>query len=249
MISFKQQLASKHKSVGVIVTLPEAAVTEILTQAGYDWLWIDAEHSPLSAGDVQRIAQMAGDTPCLARVPGLDEGWVKKTLDSGVEGIIFPLINSAAEAERAVTLCKYPPQGRRSAGVGRADGYGPNFATYVRDANERTVVVAQIEHIQAVESVEAILGVAGLDAALIGPYDLSNSMGKPGQVNDPDVQAAIRKVRHACAARGMPVGIFTTSPQSGRTYLAEGFSFVGVGVDVMLLAEKAAASLAEVRGQ
>jgi 2-keto-3-deoxy-L-rhamnonate aldolase RhmA len=83
----------------------------------------------------------------------------------------------------------------------------------------------------------------------VGPFDLSNSMGKPGQVNDPDVQAAIRRVRQTCAARSVPVGIFTTSPQAARAYLAEGFNFVGVGVDVMLLAEMAAVNLNQVRGQ
>lgn len=248
MSTFKQRLAPGERSIGVIITLPDPSVTEIFVRAGYDWLWIDAEHSPLGPSDVQRIAQAAGVTPCLARIPGLDEGWVKKTLDTGVDGIIFPLINTPAEAERAVALCKYPPLGRRSVGVGRAHGYGPEFDDYVRSANERTVVVAQIEHIQAVEAVDAILSVPGLDAALVGPYDLSNSMGKPGQVNDPEVQAAIRRVRQASAARAIPVGIFTGSPQAARSYLEAGFNFVGLSVDAMLLAEMAAASLMQARG-
>jgi 2-keto-3-deoxy-L-rhamnonate aldolase RhmA len=247
-MTFKQLLASPGPAIGVIITLPDPTAAEIFVRAGFDWLWIDAEHAPLGAGEVQRIAQAAGPIPCLARIPGLDEGWVKKTLDTGVDGIIFPLVNSAADAGQAVAMCKYPPLGRRSVGVGRAQGYGPGFAEYVRTANDRTVVVAQIEHIHAVEAVDEILSTPGLDAALVGPYDLSNSMGKPGQVSDAEVQAAITHVREACQRRGIPVGIFTGSPDAARAYIAAGFKFVGLGVDVMLLAEMAAATLGKVKG-
>jgi 2-keto-3-deoxy-L-rhamnonate aldolase RhmA len=132
-------------------------------------------------------------------------------------------------------------------GIGRAQGYGPEFAEYVRTANARTCVVVQIEHIQAVERVEEIVTTPGVDAALIGPFDLSNSMGKPGQVSDPQVQAAIARVRSTCAAHGLPVGIFTTSPEVGRRALAEGYAFVGVGVDVMLLAEAARGVVSQVK--
>jgi 2-keto-3-deoxy-L-rhamnonate aldolase RhmA len=132
-------------------------------------------------------------------------------------------------------------------GIGRSQGYGPGFDEYIRTANQSTVVVAQIEHIHAVQALDSILDTPGLDAALVGPYDLSNSMGRPGQVGDPEVQAVIAQVRQACNRRGMPVGIFTASPQAARSYIAAGFNFIGLGVDAMLLAEMAAATLGQVK--
>lgn len=245
--SFRQRLLSQTPSIGVIATLPDPSVVEILVQAGYDWLWIDAEHSPLSPTDVQKMTQAANGCPCLARVPSLDEGWVKKVLDAGVEGIIFPLINSSEEAQRAVSLCRYPPLGQRSVGVARAQKYGLGFDKYVAQANEQVCVVVQIEHIEGVMRITEILDTPGVDALLIGPYDLSNSMGKAGQVDHPQVHNAIESVRHACLAFDKPLGIFTTSVDYARQALKDGFTFVAVGIDVMLLANAARQTLQQVK--
>lgn len=244
---FRQRLLSQTPSIGVIATLADPSVVEILVHAGYDWLWIDAEHSPLNPADIQKMAQAANGCPCLARVPSLDEGWVKKVLDAGVDGIIFPLINSSEEAQQAVALCRYPPLGRRSVGVARAQKYGAGFDEYIAQANEQVCVVIQIEHIEGVRRVTEILETPGVDALLIGPYDLSNSMGKPGQVDHPQVQAAIESVRNACLAFDKPLGIFTTSVNVARQALRDGFTFVAVGVDVMLLANAARQTLQQVK--
>ena len=245
--TFRKRLEAGEQLIGTIITISDPTVSEIMAQAGFDWLWFDAEHSPLSVAQIQSMAQAAGDCPCLVRVPMLDEAWVKKTLDAGVEGIIFPLVLTPEQAARAVDLSKYPPLGDRPVGLGRAQGYGREFASYVRDANDWVATIIQIEHIRAVQNLDAILAVAGIDALIVGPYDLSASMGKPGQIDDREVRAAIRQVKDACLAASKPVGIFCASLELGLQALREGFNFVAVGVDSMLLSGLAADLLAECR--
>ncbi len=245
--TFRRRLEAGERLIGTIVTLSDPAVAEIMAQAGFDWLWFDAEHSPLNVSQVQVLAQAAGKCPCLVRVPALDEAWVKKTLDAGVEGIIFPLVTSAEQAARAAALTKYPPLGQRPVGLGRAQGYGYTFASYVQEANDWVACIIQIEHIHAVENLDAILQVEGIDALVIGPYDLSTSMGKPGQVDEPEVQSAIRQVKEACRARRKPLAIFSVSLEGARRALEEGFDFVVVGADSLLLANAAAGLVAGCR--
>jgi 2-keto-3-deoxy-L-rhamnonate aldolase RhmA len=246
-LSFRQRLAAGEQLIGVVLTLSDPSVAETMARAGFDWLWVDGEHSPLDVADFQSIAQAAGDCPCLVRVPSIDEAWIKKTLDTGVEGIIFPLVNHREQAERAVSLSKYPPMGTRSVGISRAQGYGPGFDRYMRQANDWVCSVAQIEHIDAILRLDEILEVPGIDALLIGPYDLSASMGKPGAVDDPEVRRAIEDVRLACQAAGKPVGIFAGNIARARQALEQGFNLIGAGIDVRLLADLAAQILAQLK--
>jgi 2-keto-3-deoxy-L-rhamnonate aldolase RhmA len=235
--SFLDRIRSGQRPVGVIITLADPAVAEIFAQSGFDWLWLDAEHSPLDVASIQAIARAAAvfSTACLVRVPSIDEGWTKRVLETGVDGIIFPLVNTPEQAGRAVALSKYPPLGQRSAGVGRAQGYGPRFDEYLAGANQHICTVVQIEHTHSVHNVDAILAVPGVDAALVGPYDLSASMGKPGQVNDPEVRQAILRVRQAARAADKPLGIFAAGLPAALQALEDGFDFVTAGIDCMLL--------------
>lgn len=238
--TFRERLSSNELLIGTLVTLAAPEVTEILTGAGFDWLWIDLEHAPLGPYAAQALLQAAaGRTACVLRVPLNDEIWIKKALDIGANGIIVPMVNTAEAARRAVVLSKYPPQGSRSVGVARAQGYGANLAAYLRTANQQTAVIVQAEHIQAVENIDAILEVDGIDAVMVGPYDLSASMGLIGQVEHPRVQEAIQRVRQACQARGKPLGVFVASVERAQAYIQEGFHLVATGVDTMLLAQAA----------
>src|SRR5512139_3165505 len=207
-LSFRQRLKDREALVGTIVSLGSPEVAEVLSAAGFDWLFIDAEHSPLDALAIQRILHGAGSTPCLVRLARGDEVSIKKALDVGAAGIIAPMVNSAGQAAQVVRWAKYAPLGTRGVGVGRAHGYGFKFQEYVSTANDETVVVVQAEHIDAVNSIEAIVQVPGVDAVLIGPYDLSASLGRLGEVTHPDVVSAVERVTQTCRAANMPLGIF-----------------------------------------
>ena len=176
--SFNVKLARRHLLVGTIITLPTPAIAEIFSSAGFDWLFVDLEHSAMSIKDVEIILQTATPrTPCVVRVPSNDGVWIKKALDIGAAGIILPNVCTTEEAERAVQLCKYPPEGARSVGIARAQGYGDKFQEYVSSANDDIAVIIQVEHIDAVENIQNLIKVPGIDSLFIGPYDLSASGG------------------------------------------------------------------------
>jgi 2-keto-3-deoxy-L-rhamnonate aldolase RhmA len=236
-MSLSQRLRQGTPYVGTLVTLASPEAADALAVAGLDWLFVDMEHSPvLDPTAVLHIVQaIAGKTDVLVRVPTNDDAWIKKVLDTGADGVIVPHVNSAEEALRAVNSAKYPPLGRRSVGITPAHGYGANFAGYNDRANESTALVVQIEDIAAVEHLDEIIATPGVDAAFIGPYDLSGSMGKPGQVDDPDVQRAIERVVDGCAKAGMPLGFFSTTTEGARRARERGIRFLAVGTDIGLL--------------
>ena len=246
--SFRDMLRQGTPLVGTVLTMPSAAVAEVLADVGYDWLFVDGEHGPLGIEAITAILQAAQHRcPCLVRIPAIEEVWVKRALDAGADGLIAPLVNSAEAARQVVAWSKYPPEGCRSVGGGRAHGYGRTFDRYLQSANDRIALVVQIEHVEGVRQIEAILDVDGIDAVFIGPYDLSGSLGKPGRVGDPDVQTHIRRVRDACLARGKPVGIFAAEAEAARPYLDQGFVLLAVGADAVHLGNAAEASLNLVR--
>lgn len=237
---FRSRLLCGEVLIGTVVSLSAPEITEILSQAGFDWLFIDLEHSPLDPHAAQALIQAAGGrVASILRVPLNDEIWLKKALDTGADGVMVPQVNTAEDARRAVRLCKYPPQGTRSAGVGRAHAYGLHMQEYFENANVQTAVIIQVKHIDAVRNIGEILDVDGVDAVLIGPYDLSASMGLIGQVEHPEVQAAIRQVRQRCQACSKPLGVFVGSAQRAREYIREGFSLIAASTDTLMLVQAA----------
>lgn len=234
--SFLGELRAGRRLLGTIVTLPSPEIAEGLARCGYDWLWIDMEHSALSLRETGALlVACAGRAAGLVRIPPQDPVRICQVLDLGADGIIVPRIRTAAEAAAVVDAAKYPPGGQRGVGLGRANGFGLEFEGYMARANSATAVVVQIENGDAVRHVEEILSVPGVDAALIGPYDLSASLGVPGGVNLPEVQEAMERVRRAGEERRIPIGIFTLSPEDARRHLDRGYRFVAVGVDAHFL--------------
>jgi len=236
MDRFKERLRQGKPLVGTLITLGLPAIAEMISRCGFDWLWIDMEHGTLSLEQAQQLLQ-AKKEHCAAfvRIPANDDVWIKRILDLGADGIIVPQVKTAEEAERAVAASKYPPSGTRSVGIARAHGFGMDFATYVQEANERIVVIVQIEHVEGVRNIEAILQTAGVDAVIIGPYDLSGSFGKLGQINDSEVQEAIATVHKACKQHEMPIGIFALQPEQGGGYLKQGYQLLALGIDAHYL--------------
>ena len=233
---FKAQLAGGELLLGSMVTLPSPAVAEILVELGYQWLFVDGEHGPLETAEVLAILQAVGkQVPCIVRVPAAAEVPIKKMLDLGAAGIIAPQVNTAQQAADVVAWSRYAPEGRRGVGLARAHGYGLNFQEYVESANQEITVIVQAEHAEAVENIEQIVQVEGIDAVLLGPYDLAASLGKMGQVDDPEVTGAIDRITAACQEAGLPLGIFGVSADAIRPYIEKGYNLVVAGTDTIFL--------------
>jgi 2-dehydro-3-deoxyglucarate aldolase len=182
-------------------------------------------------------------------VPEAAEAPIKRVLDMGATGIIVPQVNTAQQAADVVRWAKYAPLGSRGVGLGRAHGYGMRFGEYIATANEQTVVMVQAEHAMAVQNIDAIVRVPGIDALQLGPYDLSASMGKMGQIDDPEVVAAIDKIMKAGLAAGLAIGCFGLSAESIRTYVDRGSNLICAGVDTMLLGKAAKELARELRAE
>ena len=250
LTDFKERLVRGDTFIGAFVCLPCPESAELLAGIGYDWLILDTEHGPYGPLEAQRALQAVGRRcPCVVRVPASDDVWIKKALDIGAAGVLVPMVNTAAVAAHVARACKYAPAGTRGMGLARAHGYGAGFEDYVAQANDRVAVIVQAEHIEAVENIETIVRVPGLDAIFVGPYDLSASMGKPGQVSDPDVQAAIRRVRDAALAAEVRLGIYCSDTKAARGFLRQGYTLIGMSTDLNYLAQAAGDALAAARSK
>ena len=236
--AFLRRLQSGDLLLGTILTLPSPEVAELLSQAGFDWLFVDMEHTSLGVNEVQRILQAVGrEFPCLVRIPVMDATWIKKVLESGPAGIIVPHVNTPKDAEKILLWSKYPPEGTRSVGISRAQDYGLNLQDYMIKANENLVVVPQVEHIDAVNNLDHFVKIPGLSALFVGPYDLSGSIGKLGQVKDSEVQGLVQKVQEVCAEAGVTTGIFGVDAEAVKPYIDMGYSLIAVGTDTSFISK------------
>jgi 2-dehydro-3-deoxyglucarate aldolase len=210
-----------------------------MAAAGFDWLVLDTEHSVLELSDVQMLIQVLDGQRCpaIVRLTSNHPDQIKRVMDAGATGIMVPMIKTAADAEAAVQAVYYPPRGQRGVGLARAQGYGARFQQYRRWLEDNAVVVAMIEHIDAVNAIDSILSVPGVDAYIIGPYDLSGSMGRPGELDYPEVQTAIGEVLEAGRRLGKPGGIHVVEPdlEQLRRNIETGFTFLGYGLDIRIL--------------
>jgi 2-keto-3-deoxy-L-rhamnonate aldolase RhmA len=246
--SFRTELKKGKPMIGALLQMPLPEVAEIFVTAGYDWLFVDLEHSPMDARNaLDVLTAVDALIPCVVRVPWNDEAYIKKALDIGATGIIVPLVNSAADARLAVARCKYPPLGLRSVGITRSQRFDLDFDDYMRRANEEIAVIVQIEHVDAVRNIEAILDTPGIDGVFVGPFDMSGSMGLPGQINHPQVQEAIKTVIKASEKRDIARCIYAHTPRHAHAYIEQGYRVIGLCTDYIMLARQAAEYLKAVR--
>jgi 2-keto-3-deoxy-L-rhamnonate aldolase RhmA len=237
---FRERLHNGETLFGTLQNLPSPAIAEVLAAAGLDWLFIDTEHGAIGTSALISILQAVDkDIACIVRISKLDGGAIKRTLDMGAHGIIVPQVETADEAAEVVRLARYAPDGERGMGLGRAHGYGFTFSEYLANANQQTTIVVQVEHARAVANIEGIAAVKGLDAVFLGPYDLSASLGHPGNIGHPTVVAAIDRVTEVCQAAGMPLGYFGMDAAAVAPYVARGYTLVCAGVDCVLLGQGA----------
>lgn len=238
-MQLKSKLARNALTIGSWVTLGHPAIAEIMAAAGFDWLVLDMEHSVLELSEVQMLIQVLDGQQCpaIVRLTSNHPDQIKRVMDAGAAGVMVPMVKTAADAEAAVQAVYYPPRGRRGIGLARAQGYGARFQEYRHWLEDNAIIVAMIEHIDAVNDIDSILSVPGIDAYIIGPYDLSGSMGRPGELDYPDVQSAIEKVREAGRRLGKPGGIHVVEPdpEALRRNIDAGFNFLGYGLDIRIL--------------
>ena len=248
--SLKKRLKNGETLVGSIVTLTSTDVAEIMSLVGYNYLWIETEHSPTDFVHAQMMIQaVGGRCPCLVRIPDKKEVWIKKALDIGCNGIVVPQVNTAEEAREIIEHCLYSPLGKRSVGISRAHGYGMSFEDYIRTVNEELTIVLQVENIKGVRNIESILEVQGIDAILIGPFDLSGSLGILGQITHPQVQEATAEIKHHCEKAGVPAGIFAVDAESAKGFNKDGFNLIALSMDSIYLWQSAKAALEKVRSE
>ena len=209
---FLEKVRGGKLALGAVTTFADPAVTELTAMAGFDFVWIDGEHGEMDRVNAMAHLMAVKGTDCASfyRVPACDHAEIKKIIDFAPAGVIVPMVMNAADAARAVAACRYPPEGTRGCGFRRGLAYGAgDFEAYWQAAKEDPLVIIQLEHIEAVRNLDEILKVSGIGAILIGPYDLSASMGKEGQWTDPEVAAAYdescRKIREA----GILLGVYT----------------------------------------
>jgi len=247
-VSFRQKIEQKKHCIGTFLTLPCPEIAEICAEAGMDWILADLEHTTLDVKDVQSILQaMNQKCACVVRVPSNDVATIKRVLDTGVDGIMVPHVNTAAEIAGIVQACRYPPEGQRSVGIARAQKYGLGFKDYLSSANADILVIPQVEHVEGVDRIDDIVKAPGVSGVFIGPYDLSGSMGMLGQVKSAEVQGRIARVRLACSQAGLPAGIFCPDVESARTHIELGFTFIALAMDSRFLIDSIRGALKELR--
>ncbi len=238
-MQLKSKLKQGELTIGSWITLGHPSIAEIMATAGFDWLVLDMEHSVLELSEVQALIQVLDGKQCpaIVRLTSNHPDQIKRVMDAGATGVMVPMVKSAADASAAVQAVYYPPRGQRGVGLARAQGYGASFQQYRHWLEDNAVIIAMIEHVDAVDAIDAILSVDGIDAYIIGPYDLSGSMGRPGELDHPQVQTAIAQVLEAGRRLGKPGGIHVIEPDPDalRQRIKAGFNFLGYGLDIRIL--------------
>jgi len=237
--ALKEKLRKRERLFGGWVSYGHPSIAETFARAGFDFIAIDMEHSTISLEQAQRIiaASQSEGVPCLPRPVSHSNDWIKPLLESGADGLLVQMVDTPEEIEVLLGHLKYPPIGRRSYGVNRAQAYGFDFGDYVKWWNETSTFLIQVESILAVENIERLLSYDEIDGVMIGPYDISGSLGVPGQTSHPLVLDASRKVIDACARRGKSCGTQVTdaSADSVAGLFHLGYTYAILGSDLFVL--------------
>lgn len=232
-------------TLGSWIQLGDASVAEIMGRSGYDWVAVDLEHGTVGRQqlpDLFRALELGGTLP-LARIARAAATDCKAALDAGAGGVIVPMIESADQVRAVVEASRWPPAGSRGVGFSRANLFGRRFESYAAEAQE-PLVVAQIEHVRAADNLESILGVPGLDAIMIGPYDLSASIGRTGEFGHPEFVALVERIRRSAGRAGVPSGVHVVQPDPAAVVAAvdSGHRFIAYSIDAVFLAGASDAS-------
>ena len=239
----KSKLKNNQLTIGSWITIGCPGIIEIMASAGFEWLVIDLEHTAINLETVQILISTIQyyNIKAFVRVSKNEEVIIKRVLDIGADGIIVPMITSKEDAQKAINFTYYPPLGKRGVGLYRAQNYGTGFEKYKKWLKNKVVIIAQIEHIDAVKNIDDILSFNEIDGIIIGPYDLSASMGFPGEYHRKDVKDAIEKVKLSCKKHNKPFGfhVIESNPEKVIEKIKEGATFLAYSLDFFFLGDKA----------
>jgi 2-keto-3-deoxy-L-rhamnonate aldolase RhmA len=245
----KERLTKGLPTVGQWVSMPVPSIVELLSSFQMDWLCLDTEHGP---ADTERVEDMiralkGTDVVPIVRVGGNDPVLIKRALDRGALGVIVPLVNTPEQARAAVAASKYPPEGIRGVAGTRVNRFGMDLGDYFTQWNGQVVVICQIETVEALENVEAIAAVPGVDVLFIGPNDLSAALNGFRQFDRPEFKSAVDRIVKATKRHGSAAGYMASSTEEVLERIDQGFRFVSNGTDARMLAVAAAASYAKIK--
>ncbi len=237
--SLRKKIENNELLVGSWITLAHPSIAEIMASAGFDWLCIDLEHSSINisqAEELIRIVNLSGVSP-LVRLTSNNSDQIKRVMDSGSEGIIVPMVNSVQDARSAVHSAYYPPIGNRGFGLSRAHSYGIDFEEYLEWQTKNTTIIVQIEHIDAVDNFEEILQEDGVNGFIVGPYDLSGSLGIPGQFDHPKMMEAMSQINEVAKRNLKPGGIHIVEPNPHdlSRCIEDGNKFIAYSLDTRMI--------------
>jgi len=250
-MSLKNKLKNNNLTLGSWIMMGNTMSVEVMALAGFEWLVVDLEHTSINLETAKSLITtiQANSMKALVRVSKNEEVVIKQVLDMGADGIIVPMVCSKEDAIQAVNYAKYPPIGKRGVGLYRASKYGTKFEEYKKWVDEELVIIAQIEHIDGVNSIDEILQVQGIDGTIIGPYDLSGSMGHPGEFEREDVKVAVDKVIDRCKEHNIPSGfhVVDTNPQALQNKIDQGCTFLAYGIDYFFMRDAAINGMKKIR--
>jgi len=247
----KEKLKNRELTIGSWLTIPHRSIVEILGKSGFEWIVIDLEHAPITISKAaELIAHIQGNAmQALVRVHKNEEVIIKSVLDAGADGIVVPMIKNKEDAEKAVSYTYYPPKGKRGVGLNRAQHYGDGFEAYKTWLDKNVVIIAQVEHIDAIHNLEEILAVKGIDGTIIGPYDLSGSMGHPGDYNREDVKESLNSYITNTKKAKKPLGyhVIESEASFSSQKIEEGYTLIAFSIDFFFLGDKAKAELKKLK--
>ncbi len=248
LTGFRRRINSGELLVGAMLSIPDPAAASILGRSGFDFVVADAEHGPFTLTSLRACIEALEPTPAatIVRPASNDPVLIKQTLELGIDGVQLPTVSSAAEAEAAVRASRFAPEGERGIGLGRGSGYGADLSRYLRESNARTAVLVMIEDATGVANAREIAAVPGVDGIVIGPFDLSASLGVVGEPQHPSVVEAIDRIVDASLAAGCNVGT-ACSPDQAAALAARGMRILTIFFDVLDLAAAARRSVAVAR--
>lgn len=239
----KKKLKNNNLTIGSWITIGHPSIPEILSNAGFEWLTIDMEHNSIDKSMMQNLISViqSKNIAALVRVDKNEEVSIKHALDAGADGIIIPMVNNKDDAMKAIEYSKYPPIGKRGVGLSRAQNYGYDFEDYKKWQKENLVIIAQIEHINGVNNLREIIGVDGIDAVIVGPYDLSGSLGYPGDFTKLELQTALNNVKNICKESCFSLGfhVVDPDPELVKLKIKEGYNFIAFSTDFYFIGDTA----------